>query len=215
MLSGGWTEGSTVYPQGFDPIGTYDGAVVCTDPGAAGDSFHGIGCAWRDLGTPVAWVCVEWSGIWNGGVTDGTPHVEAAPLIHVTPGTSRHAFGVWTAGLDLGGGAFPCLFAGYIGNPGSMFEVVDVAAFTHTPGTPRVVTLAADGAGGARCYLDGALVENWVESGTRLPVDPVLSGSGCHGFAVDAHYTPAGDVPTAKGIEQVRIRTPNPVRWTP
>lgn len=207
-LSGTWTEGSSVYPSGFDTIGTYNGAVVCTDPESAGDTYHGIGCAWRDVGSLRATVCVEWSGTYATNGTD--PHVEAAPLLHVTPGTIQHAFGVWTSFLDLGFGPFPCLFAGTIGNPGSEFGVIDVAAFTHTPGTPRVVTAESDGRGFARCWLDGTAVE-FSTHGPRVPIPEPLRSSTIHGFAIDAHYTPLASVPTAKGIESVRIHVPNRV----
>lgn len=208
-----WIRGHVWDPTVFEPLGVdSDGWVICADPEARGDNgityesnqFNehpyssgnahvGIGCAWRDFGTTEVSVKLEWSG--NFDLTSGN-HVEAAPLLHVVPGTSEHAVGVWLSSVPLGpdenippnyASEIPALFFGTIGNPPEAFDLIYLDSFpgdgSHVDGTPRIIEVISDGTT-ITVFMDD--VECF--TGDTLTVPVALQGSTLHGAAVDTHF---------------------------
>ena len=87
--------------------GTY--AAPCQYNVTSGTMLAGIGCAWRDFQATSARVSVRWSGLMN------LPHhIEAGPLLHITPTTQSFGIGIWPSFLY----GRPMFFVGTIGNPG-------------------------------------------------------------------------------------------------
>ena len=141
------------------------------------DLIAGVSCAWRDLQTASITVRVKWSGMWQN-----PHHTEAGPLLHITPGTRAFGVGIWPSYLyDV-----PCLFIGTIGDPGRLFAPMDAAAFNHTDGQPRDITIRSDGKG-LRFFVDGIPVKLDKAGYAPFPVPAELRGSTRHGFAVDTH----------------------------
>ena len=159
--------------------GTYPpaGNTTCSAIGVPGEILAGIGCAWRETNATSVNVSVRWSGLWTF-----PNHIEAAPLLHVTPGTSSLGIGIWPAILY----GEPVLFVGTIGNPGRLFNVTDAARFNHTEGEQRVITAQSNGTA-VRFFLDGVQVKLNTAGYDPLPVPHELRGSTLHGLAVDTH----------------------------
>lgn len=230
-LGADWINAHDIMPTRFEPLGIYDEAVVCTDPMARGgvyadnqdvaspppgELFKGIGCAWRETGSTEVSVKITWSGNWDyegSPVFDGH-HVEATPLLYVTPGHPKHGFGCWPSALDLDGPGgsphFRYWYVGYVGNPPEDF--VDYilpdsgASFSHTDGTPQTIEIRTVAPGEVILLFNGVQVSLATYGLNPIPIDPELAGSTLHGMSVDAHYVwPDTDIPTTKAIEDVTI----------
>lgn len=156
-LSDGWMEGSAI-GHNYSKLGIYGKAVSMVGPMirkgkyplpgnksatggcyqvTAGEIYPGIGCAWRETGATSITVTVRWSGLWSF-----PHHIEAAPLLHVTPGTRSFGIGIWPSILYNK----PVLFIGTIGNPGRFFNPMDAAVFNHTDGQAREIGVQSNGA---------------------------------------------------------------------
>lgn len=196
-LGNGWVEGWAATGN-YSELGLHSGAVAMVGPtirngtypppcnttrgldGSAvppGDIIAGVGCAWRQTGRTAISASIRWSGLWQ------IPrHIEATPLLHVTPGTRAFGMGIWPGELY----GKPVFLVGAIGNPGRFFEPMDAAVFNHSDGQPRTITVVSDGAA-LRFFLDGAPVKLSKAGYDPLPVPEELRGSTLHGFAVDTH----------------------------
>jgi len=211
-----------VEPDQFEPLGIYDGGVVIADtdsrpgtydttppshPAVVGRPLRGIGCAFTDTGSTRVSVTATWSG--HRGIEGKPPHshVEGTPLLYVTPGTPRFAFGAWPSEL-WGRGV---IFAGYIGSPPEKFEILATALLdkNQKPGTPLALELRAEEPGRVTVWVDGKQVSFDSGYGLRpIEIDPGLIDSTLHGFAVDAHYVdPVSAIPHIKSIEDISIRS--------
>lgn len=223
-IGGIWTDCTEQHPDYFEPLGIYEEGIVIADPftrpgvydqappsahpPTEGRLYPGIGCAFVDTGSTTVTVKVVWSG--NHSINHPPPvsHVEATPLLYVTPDNSRFGFGVWPTEIF----GLPWMFAGYIGAPVEKFEVVVGARLPqgHKPGTPREIELRAENPGEVTVWVDGEQV--FFEDGVgfnAIQVDPKMINSTLHGFAVDAHYVdPPSSIPRIKGIESISIRVP-------
>ncbi|CAA0123593.1 Uncharacterised protein [Halioglobus japonicus] len=214
-----WTDCNSVTPDSYDPLGIYDGGVVISDPftrpgnyGAPplinpakeGELFPGIGCAFIDTGSTSVSVKIVWSG--NHGIESGMPysHVEATPLLYITPSNPRFGFGTWIS--ELWGQ--PVVLVGYIVSPPEAFEIIATAVLpAHESGTPRELELRADEPGKVTMWLDGEQIMFNPGGVPSVSVDPTMIESTLHGIAVDAHIVaPQSNIPTIKGIETVTIR---------
>jgi hypothetical protein len=193
VLNNGWAEGWAA-TKNFSKIGIFSNAVAVVAPTirngtypppgndtcsamVPGEMLAGIGCAWRETGATSVTVSIRWSGLWRF-----PHHIEAAPLLHVTLGTRSFGIGVWPSILY----GKPVFFIGTIGNPGCLFDPLDVAVFNHTEGQPRLITAESNGAA-LRFFLDGAPVKLAKAGYEPLPIPAELRGSTLHGFAVDTH----------------------------
>lgn len=217
-LGPAWVDGHEVFPGSFEPLGVYGGAVVVADPmtrpgvydglpssgnpPTGGRLYPGIGCAWRDTGSTAPRVLVRWAG--DVGISERT-HIEATPLLHVSPGTARFGFGCWLSEFSEGNGF---ILAGYIGDPPESFAswMVATHAMSHTDGQPRDFELRSSGTT-VQAFLDGELLTAWSNGyGDTLPLHADVQGSTLHGFAVDAHFTDPALVPTSPAVLSVRYR---------
>ncbi|NQX87159.1 MAG: hypothetical protein HRT77_00695 [Halioglobus sp.] len=219
-IGGVWTDCKTIHPDFFEPLGIHDGGVVIADPFTRpglygqkqrcptpleeGRMYPGIGCAFVDTGSTTVSVKIIWSG--NHGISKPLPvaHVEATPLLYVTPGNSRFGFGAWIS--EFWGK--PIVFAGYLGAPVENFEVVVATLLdAHEPGTPRELELRAEKAGEVTVWIDGKQLAFGEKQGLKpIRVDDALAHSTLHGITVDAHCVkPASEVPLIKGIESASI----------
>jgi hypothetical protein len=220
-----WLDCHTQKPASFEPLGILNGGVVVPDPFTRpgvydttppsghpptnGRLYPGIGCAFVDTGTTTVSVKVIWSG--HHGVEHDPPisHVEATPLLYVSPGSPKFGFGAWTSELY---GA-PVMLLGYVGSPVEKFESVAYARLAdgHVSGTPREVELRAEEAGKVTVWVDGKQVS--LEPGIGfepIVIDSSLINSTNHGFAVDAHLVdPPTSIPTIKSIEAISIKELN------
>jgi hypothetical protein len=217
-LGAQWTDCKSVMPDSYEPLGVYDGGVVISaphtrpgnygapplvNPPREGELFPGIGCAFIDTGSTSVSVKIVWSG--NHGIASGMPysHVEATPLLYITPSNPRFGFGTWIS--ELWGQ--PIVFVGYIASPPEDFEVIATAVLPeHKSGTPRELELRADKPGEVTMWLDGEQIMFDPAGVPTASVDPTMIGSTLHGIAVDAHtVAPQSNIPTTKGIETVTI----------
>ena len=215
-----WTDCNSVMPDSYEPLGVHDGGVVISDPhtrpgnyGAPplvdpareGELFPGIGCAFVDTGSTSVSVKIVWSG--NHGIESGMPysHVEATPLLYITPSNPRFGFGTWIS--ELWGQ--PVVFVGYIVSPPEAFEIIATAVLPpHKSGTPRELELRAEKPGEVTMWLDGEQIMFNPGGVPTASVDPTMIGSTLHGIAIDAHIVaPQSNIPTTKGIETVTIKT--------
>ena len=201
----GILDGGVVVPDPFTRPGVYDTTPPSGHPPTNGRLYPGIGCAFVDTGTTTVSVKVIWSG--HHGVEHGPPisHVEATPLIYVSPGTPKFGFGAWTSQLY---GA-PVILLGYVGSPVEKFESVAYARLRdHVTGTPREVELRAEEPGKVTVWVDGEQVSLEPDIGfDPIEIDPSLIDSTKHGFAVDAHLVdPPTNIPSIKSIEAISIR---------
>jgi hypothetical protein len=214
-LGNGWMNCAGWIPDAFEPLGIRDGAAVVPDPMTRPgeyDSFpptghpppdgklhHGIGCAWRNTGTDSVSVEVVWAGH-----RQRPRHVEAAPLVHVSPGTDELGFGMWpSAALGV-----PFLIIGTIGNPPEDFRGLMAVSVPggHVDGTPARLRITSDGDGMTFWWNDQQLR---LPDGYGLdpyPVPDALRGATRHGFALDAHLTAPDEVPTTPGALAVEVR---------
>jgi len=217
-----WSDCKSLEPDYFEPLGIYDGGIVIADtdsrpgtydttppsahPPTQGRNFRGIGCAFIDTGSTRVSVTATWSG--HRGIEGGPPHshVEGTPLLYVTPGVSRFAFGAWPSEL-WGRGV---IFAGYIASPPENFEVLATALLDEKlePGTPVVLELRAEEPGKVTVWVNGMQADFNEGYGLKpFEIDPDLTNSTLHGFAVDAHYVdPVSAIPHIKSIEDISIR---------
>lgn len=219
-IGGVWTDCSDENPDLFEPLGIYKGGVVVADPfsrpGTYGSSpscpqllerghiYPGIGCAYVDTGSTAVAVKVMWSG--SHGISNQQPvsHVEATPLLYVTPGSSRFGFGAWPSEVM----GVPILFAGYIGAPGEKFEILYVAILEggHESGTPRELELRAEKPGEVTVWMDGEQIPFRGIGLKPIEIDPSMVNSTRHGLAIDAHcVNPPSNIPHIKGIESASI----------
>jgi hypothetical protein len=197
----GWIDGHTWNPAIYDPVGVRDGAIVCTDPTArtganyaldqtvtppAGGQQHvGIGCMWRPTIYTAPTVTITWAGY-----NQSAAWIEATPLIHVTPGTTEHGFGMWLSRFGSDGGP-PFVIAGSIGNPPEVFGslVLATASFTHaTQGQERTFEMRSTGTG-VTGWMDGVQLSFSTYGTGPIPIPTALRGSTMHGLAVDTHLT--------------------------
>ena len=219
-LGSEWVDCHTIAPDSYEPLGVYDGGVVVPDPytrsgnygvpplqGPAkkGQIFPGIGCAYIDTVATTVSVKIVWSG--NHGLQQGMPilHVEATPLLYITPSNPRFGFGAWISELAW---TLPVVLVGYIGSPPEAFEVIASAVLPkHETGTPTEVELRAEEPGVVSLWVDGKQVMFDPGAVATINVDPTMINSTLHGIAVDAHYVaPQSNIPTVKGIEAVTIQ---------
>jgi hypothetical protein len=219
-LGSDWRDCHTQKPAAFEPLGIHDSGVVVPDPFTRpgvydttppsghpptnGRLFPGIGCAYIETETTTVSVKVIWSGNW--GVEHDPPisHVEATPLLYITPGNPRFGFGAWTTQIY---GA-PVILAGYIAAPVENFEVIATALLPgkHLTGTPREVELRAEEPGKVTVWVDGQQVSFEPDGLAPIEIDPTMIHSTLHGFAVDAHLVnPPTSIPTIKSIEAITI----------
>ena len=194
-LGNEWVEGWAATGN-YSRLGLHSGAVAMVDPtirngtypppcntipGSStvppGDIIAGVGCAWRDAGATSVSVSIRWSGLWQF-----PHHIEATPLLHVTPGSREFGIGIWPAELY----EKPVFLVGAIGNPGRFFKPLDAAVFNHTDGQPRTITVHSNGTS-LRFFLDGAPVQLTKAGYEPLAVPEELRGSTMHGFSVDTH----------------------------
>ncbi len=202
----GIRNGGVVVPNPFTRPGVYDSTPPSGHPPKDGKLFPGIGCATVETGTTTVSVKVIWSGNWGVEHAPPVSHVEATPLLYVTPSNPRFGFGAWPSELY----GKPIIFVGYIAAPVENFEVITYAVLPgkHVTGTPREVELRAEEPGKVTMWVDGQQIS--FESGIGLApieVDPTMIHSTRHGFAVDAHFVnPPTNIPTLKSIEAVTIR---------
>jgi hypothetical protein len=184
VVGNDWIDGSTFDASEFAPLGIRDEHLCCVDPLAPTHEDKGIGCCWRDLGTRdvEATILVP---------PQGSHFREAAPLLHVTPGTTAHGFGAWMSTFH-GKPHLGFLLVGTLGNPVVGFDALATASFPRDD-RPHLLTLRSVG-GIAQCSFDGeplALLAN----PSRAPVERVevpaeLVRSTHHGLAVDCHLEP-------------------------
>ena len=218
-----WSDCKSVAPDHFEPLGIFDGGIVIADtdsrpgtydatppsahPPADGRIFRGIGCAFTDTGSTRVSVTATWSG--HRGIEGEPPisHVEGTPLLYITPGVPRFAFGAWPSEL-WGRGV---IFAGYIHAPPENFEIIATALLDkeHKPGLPMVLELRAEEPGKVTVWVDGKQASfNEGYDLRPLEIDPELVDSTLHGFAVDAHFVdPVSAIPRIKSIEDISIRS--------
>lgn len=219
-LGADWIDCKTLAPDSFEPLGIYDGAVVVADPytrpgvyDSTPPSGHpptdsrlypGIGCAFVDTGSTTVSIKIIWSG--NYGIEQDPPvfHVEATPLLYITPSNPRFGFGTWISQLY----GVPVIFAGYIGNPPEKFEVIASALLgEHRHGMSLEVELRAEETGKVTLWVDG--VQLGFEPGGLEPleVDVSMVKSTLHGIAVDGHFVdPPKNIPIIDAIKAVTIR---------
>ena len=221
-LNNGWSEGWAATGN-YSKLGIFDSAVVVvgptiirkgkypppgtTTPGtepsgcaelSAGEIFPGIGSAWRETGAPSVTVSITWSGLWRF-----PHHIEAAPLLHITPHTQSFGIGIWPSILYTK----PVMFIGTIGNPGHFFDPMDAAVFNHTEGQPRKISVQSNGAA-LRFFLDGVPIKLAKAGDDPLPIPPELRGSTLHGLAVDTHcVSPFQAATRLPAITEVSINT--------
>ena len=214
-LNNGWVEGWAA-TKNYSKLGIFNHAVAVVAPTIRngtypppsndtcnvaiipGEILAGIGCVWRETRSTSVTVSIRWSGLW------GFPHhIEAAPLLHITPGTQSLGIGIWPAVLyDK-----PVFFIGTIGNPGCLFNPIDAAVFNHTDGTPREITAESNGAA-LRFFLDGSPIKLAKAGFASLPIPAELRGSTLHGFAVDTHcVSPYQSATRLPAITEFRIKT--------
>lgn len=200
--------------------GTYQADQFNHPPSPPGTLYSAIGCAYVDTGSTMPDITVRWSGHLALPAVHGTTnsHVEATPLLYVDPANPLGGFGAWPSNL-LGS---PAWLVGYIGQPPENFTVVGFGPITHPEGTPGDIRLVAVAPGRVLLYLDG--VQQPVTSpaapsgnlspvmgGVRGPYDPItvdpsLTSSTKHGFALDAHIVyPTADATTTPGIYSIDI----------
>jgi hypothetical protein len=150
-------------------------------------------------------VKIIWSGHFGRSYPVPVSHVEATPLLYISPENPRFGFGAWFS--ELFGRIV--MYVGYIGAPPENFEVIATARRLgeHTSGTPREVELRAEKVGEVTVWLDGEQVRFDSDIGfSPIKVDPTMIGSTRHGFAVDAHLVdPLSDIPTIKAVEAITI----------
>jgi hypothetical protein len=198
-----WVDGHDYDDTAYEETGLLAGGLVCANPesrvgadyladqdvpppGLDNGQYLGIGCAWVQTPYRAARVSVVWSGEW-----DDPLHLEASPLMHVTPGTSTHGIGAWTAVLfDT-----PTLMVGTIGNPPELFNVIDLASFEHTQGTEVHVELRSDGEG-VTVWLDGEQLAMTSAGYDPVEIPTELKSSRLHGFAYDAHLATPASIPS-------------------
>jgi len=222
-LGSGWTNCNDVQPDDFEPLGIVDGGLRIADPytrpgvyDQTPPSAHppkdnrlypGIGCAFVDTHSTTVAVKILWSG--NHGLAHPPPvsHVEATPLLYISPGNPKFGFGAWISELY----GKPIIFVGYIGAPVELFQVVGSALLPggHVPGTTREVELRAEQPGQVTIWVDGEQVSFGNAQGLRpFQVDPDMVDSTLHGVALDAHFVnPPTEIVRLKGIESVSIRS--------
>ena len=220
-LGADWVDGHQLCPDHFEPLGIYENGVVVTNPTTRPGVYDsrppaehplpenkiqpGIGCAWTETGAGKVAVKIIWSGHFGRSYPVPVLHVEATPLLYVSPENPRFGFGAWFS--ELFGRIV--MYVGYIGAPPEDFEVIATARSlgAHFTGTPREVELRAEEAGAVTVWLDGEQVRFDSRIGlSPVKVDPTMIGSTCHGFAVDAHLVdPLSDIPTLKAVEAVTI----------
>jgi hypothetical protein len=205
----GILDGGVVVPDPFTRPGVYDTTPPSGHPPTNARLYPGIGCAFVETGTTTVSVKVIWSG--HHGIEHDPPisHVEATPLLYVSPGTVKFGFGAWTSQLY---GA-PVMLLGYVGSPVEKFESVAYAHLRdgHVTGTPREVELRAEEPGKVTVWVDGEQVSLEPDIGLDpIEIDPSLIESTKHGFAVDAHLVdPPASIPTIKSIEAISIKELN------
>lgn len=226
-IGGNWVDCHNDNPANFEPLGIRDGGIVVADPKTRPGMYYptppraptapagaqpstdkrlytGIGCAWMETGATRVSVKILWSG--NYGVDHPPPvsHVEATPLLYVSPDNPRYGFGAWTSQLW----SRPIFYVGYIGSPPEKFEVIAAGLFPkpHSSGTPREVELRAEQPGKVTVWIDGEQVSLGEHGLKPLEVDPTMIRSTLHGFAVDAHFVePVSSTPGIKAIESIQI----------
>jgi hypothetical protein len=218
-----WIDCKRLAPESFEPLGIYHGAVVVADPHTRTgvyDStppsgspptdnrlYPGIGCAFVDTGSTTVSIKMIWSG--NYGIEQDPPvfHVEATPLLYITPSNPRFGFGTWISQLY----GVPAIFAGYIGNPPEKFEVIAYALLDeHQHGTSLEVELRAEDAGKVTLWADGVQLSFEPGGLNPLDVDVSMIESTLHGIAVDAHFVdPPTNIPIIDAIKAVTIRQIN------
>lgn len=183
-----WTDGHSVAPQSWEPLGVRDGAAVIWQdrtrtgtyqadqwnhpPSPGGTLYSAIGCAYVDTGSSMPDITVRWNGHAQIPTVHGTAnsHVEGTPLLYVDPTNPLGGFGVWPA-WAAGQAVW---FAGYIGSPAEHFTTVAVGSFTsHVEGQPCDIRLVAVAPGRVLLYLDGVqqpLTSLAAPSGNLSPV---------------------------------------------
>lgn len=202
-LPAAWTDGHA-YNTTYAPLSILTNTLTCNDPTnntntgeqSPGYPYDGIGCIWRDMGVVDISATLRVTGL-------DTSYREATPLLHVTPGTSRHGLGAWLSTPSPPAATTNgVLLVGYIANPASDFGIqptpghqLAVGGFTRTATT--TLTMRSVG-GNVTCIVNGSPITlTWIFGGTgttaTFPVDASLSASTKHGIAVDNHFqaTPA------------------------
>lgn len=229
-LGNDWLDCHSTTPGNFEPLGIYDNGVVISKPFTRPGEYYldawkqdsekevakaleqglilpGIGCAFRDTGSTTISVKTIWSG--HIGLNHKPPitHVEGTPLLYVSPQHSRFGFGAWTTEIFNS----TIVFAGYIGSPPEKFEVVAVAQLPENQisGTPREIELRAETQGMVTVWIDGVQVDFKDGVGLEpIKVDPKMTTSTLHGFAVDAHFVyPTANIPITKSIESITLES--------
>jgi hypothetical protein len=219
-----WVDCKSLRPANFEPLGVFDGGVVVADlmtregeydgiphtgnPPKDGRFYPGIGCAAVDTGTTTVSIRLTWNGHFGKGKPnreEDNIHVEATPLLYVSPETSRFGFGAWTTTLH--GSAV--LMLGYIGSPPELFEPLGVALLPekHKAGETFEYELRADRPGEVTLWYKGEQLGLYPDNSLDpVIVDPELASSTWHGFALDAHLVhPVERGPTIKGVEAISI----------
>lgn len=211
-MGNSWFNGYETFPAGYCELGIVSGAVATTDPESRdlthvewddtpgpGEAWRGIGCAWRNTAWEAARVKVAWSGIWDHDTE--AHHTEGAPLIHITPDSSRFAIGAYVASIS--GIAFMSI--GYIGQPGELYEGIDGVAIAHTDEQTRMVELRTTGTE-FTVWVDGTQLSLAINGTNPIPVPAELQGSARHGFGIDTHYMTAIASPTTPVVHAIEIR---------
>lgn len=193
-LCNNWTDAADV--EGTDAyahLGILDGWVTTPSPSEgdttviSGVSGQAIGCAYRDFGVRDVSVTVLWGG---DAAFPGLHLHEAAPLLHIVPGTDYFGYGVWTSAVFPNQTGDPGIYwVGWIGNPASTFNI-NAYGFYNRDDQPHEITMTSIN-GQARVYNDGVEVDLLaVGSGAPLEyatVPTVLAQSTMHGFGIDNH----------------------------
>lgn len=211
-LGSPWVDGHDYDDTAYEPLGVTAQGVVVSDPMARvgaeyapnqnvapgdldGKQYLGVGCAWRETGFTTARVGVRTRGV--SGLT-------AAPLCHVTPGSTEHGIGSWWG--FLGGQWLASIEA--IGNPPEALTTYDFGVFTPPPGGPTWVEMRSDGTG-VTVWIDGAQVQMLGSGFAPYPIPAPLLGSTLHGFALDTHFhTPVESIPTEWCFDEWRCTYP-------
>lgn len=226
-LAAPWIDGHTIKPDRFEPLGARAGAAVIwtdrTRPGTyqldqsksppvpPGALYSAVGCAYQDTGSVLPDVTIDWTGNWHIPVPLAlNSHVEATPLVYIDLDNPLGGAGFWPG--HFGGDTAAWLF-GYIGSPPELFRVDGLGTPTSSvEGQACQIRVVAVSPGRIILIKDGVQQPIVTTRGPArapldpIPVDPSLTSSTLHGFALDGHLVyPTGNATITPGITGIEL----------